>query len=434
MGILIRNTNFVNDFVPKMVSKWAEDVRALSLIAKEKPHAAYAGYTAGLSHRWSFLQRTAKCSSELFAPLETAIRNELIPELLGKSVDDKEREIISLPVRFGGLGILNPVQSKDVEYNSSVKTTKDLTHLIYSKETEYSMLDSSKMRDAKKKLKEEKESSLKVRVTELETNMSETQRRLFHCSMEKGASSWLTVMPTKRLGYVLNKQEFQDAMRLRYGWPIPNTPSYCGCGKKNSLDHVITCPKGGYIYMRHNALRDLEARLLSDICTDVCTEPQLLPTDDPEFSNSAEKARPDVSARGIWSLYEKTFLDVQITHPTSTSYMAKTMDQLFKEKENAKKRMYNQRIIDVEKASFTPLIFSTTGGMAPECQRYHKRIATLIALKRNEDYGDVMRWLRVRLRFALLKSILIAVRGYRGKPAGGEQKECEVSEISFNLV
>ena len=34
-----------------------------------------------------------------------------------------------------------------------------------------------------------------------------------------------------------------------------------------------------------------------------------------------------------------------------------------------KKRMYNDRIIQIEKASFVPLIFTISGGLSPECDR-----------------------------------------------------------------
>ena len=58
----------------------------------------------------------------------------------------------------------------------------------------------------------------------------------------------------------------------------------------------------------------------------------------------------------------------------------------------------------MEKATFTPLVFTTTGGMDPECQKLNKRIAEKIANKRNESYSYVITHLRRRLRFALLKA------------------------------
>ena len=66
--------------------------------------------------------------------------------------------------------------------------------------------------------------------------------------------------------------------------------------------------------MRHNAIRDVEATLLKNVCTDVNVEPLLLPTNaERTVGNTALGARLDISARGIWSRCEKTFMDVCIT-------------------------------------------------------------------------------------------------------------------------
>ena len=36
---------------------------------------------------------------------------------------------------------------------------------------------------------------------------------------------------------------------------------------------------------------------------------------------------------------------------------------------------------EVEKATFTPLVFSTTGGMGKEAEKFHKRLAALLVKK-----------------------------------------------------
>ncbi len=96
-------------------------------------------------------------------------------------------------------------------------------------------------------------------------------------------------------------------------------------------------------------------------------------------------------------------------------------------------KVYNDRILQIEKGSFVPLVYTTSGGMGPQCQKTHKRIAELVAEKRNEKYADVINHIRTRLRFSLLKSILVAVRGARGKRSKPWEKE-NLSNISFNLV
>ena len=47
----------------------------------------------------------------------------------------------------------------------------------------------------------------------------------------------------------------------------------CACGEPYSVNHCLTCKKGGYVTLRHNSLRDLLAELLEEICNDVVIEP-----------------------------------------------------------------------------------------------------------------------------------------------------------------
>ena len=108
-------------------------------------------------------------------------------------------------------------------------------------------------------------------------------------------------------------------------------------------------------------------------------------------------------------------MDVKVVHPNAPSHKDKDLSQIFKESETAKKHKYNQRIMQVEKATFTPLIFSTSGGMASECTKFHKKVAVLVSNKTKEEYSHVMSHLRTRLRFTLLKSTLVAIHGERGK-------------------
>ena len=258
-------------------------------------------------------------------------------------------------------------------------------------------------------------------------------RRNLELAREKGAGSWLSALPIEALGYVLNRQEFRDSLCLRYGWKIPKTPLFCACGTKNDIDHALTCASGGYVIMRHNRIRDLEASILKDVCKDVKTEPELIPIggSSVDSTNLAEKARLDVSAVGVWSPMERTFMDVRVFHPNSQSYRGKELKKLYEQHENEKKHTYNQRIIQVERASFTPLVFSTTGGMAPECTKFHKKIAEHISNKTKEEYCHVMNHLRTRIRFTLLKSTLVALRGERGK---SRKPKVNFTELSFNTI
>ena len=163
--------------------------------------------------------------------------------------------------------------------------------------------------------------------------------------------------------------------------------------------------------MRHNRIRDLEAELMREVCTDVKVEPHLLPLANDHLvgGNQAENARLDVSGNGVWGPMQKTFLDIRVLHPNCPTYVNKDINEVYKTNEREKKRAYNERIIQVEKGSFTPIVVSTFGGMGQEAHAFHKRLALLIAEKRHEAYPHVVNYIRTRLRFCLLKSVLMSI-------------------------
>ena len=44
--------------------------------------------------------------------------------------------------------------------------------------------------------------------------------------------------------------------------------------------------------------------------------------------------------------------------------------------------------MEIEQEMFTPLVFTTTGGMADECVKYHSSLAELIANNKGESYSS----------------------------------------------
>ena len=137
-----------------------------------------------------------------------------------------------------------------------------------------------------------------------------------------------------------------------------------------------------------------------------------------------------IAATGILSKFERTFYDIRVTHPNAPSNKAIDLKRLYEMHETQKKTLYEERIVQNEKASFCPLVFSTTGGVGALCERHHRRIGELIALKRNESYSDVMRYIRTRLGFTLLRSLLMSLRGTRGRVAAVS----EISDVCFGLI
>ena len=53
--------------------------------------------------------------------------------------------------------------------------------------------------------------------------------------------------------------------------------------------------------------------------------------------------------------------------------------------------------------------------MASECAAFMKQVALRLADKKKGDYTAVANYIRTKIRFALLKSVLISLIGVRGK-------------------
>ena len=53
--------------------------------------------------------------------------------------------------------------------------------------------------------------------------------------------------------------------------------------------------------------------------------------------------------------------------------------------------------MEIEQGTFTPLVFTTTGGMADEYVVYHSRLAELIANKKGESYSSAISWIRAKV-------------------------------------
>ena len=75
--------------------------------------------------------------------------------------------------------------------------------------------------------------------------------------------------------------------------------------------------------------------------------------------------------------------------------------------------IYEQRVREVERASFTPLVFSALGGMSRPTEITYKRLASLLADKKDQFYNSVISLIRCRLGFSLLRSAIMCLRGSR---------------------
>ncbi len=67
-----------------------------------------------------------------------------------------------------------------------------------------------------------------------------------------------------------------------------------------------------------------------------------------------------------------------------------------------KKRQYEQRVREIEHSSFSPIVLSTSGGMAKQATLFYKRLATLLATKRDISYNRTVNLIRCHISFSML--------------------------------
>ena len=109
---------------------------------------------------------------------------------------------------------------------------------------------------------------------------------------------------------------------------------------------------------------------------------------------------------------QRTFFDVQVFNPFAPTHRNTSLAQCYRRNELKKKRAYDERVIEIEHASFSPLVFSTSGGMGTTAAVVYKRLASLIAEK-HKPYSRALHWIRCRLNFSLLCSAIMCLRGAR---------------------
>ena len=88
---------------------------------------------------------------------------------------------------------------------------------------------------------------------------------------------------------------------------------------------------------------------------------------------------PDVSNLLIQLRGQCAFFDVRVFNPLAPSNCRSSLNTTYRHHESLKKRNYEQRVREVEHGSFTTLVFSATGGMAPAATIAFKRLTSLLA-------------------------------------------------------
>jgi hypothetical protein len=115
------------NWIDPKIEEWIAGVITLSKVAIRYPQTAYAGLAFSLQAEWQYVQRVTPHLDEAFAPLELAIAQIFIPALLNSTIEEAAslHSLIALPVRHGGLGIMeDPTTTSTSNFLASTAITR----------------------------------------------------------------------------------------------------------------------------------------------------------------------------------------------------------------------------------------------------------------------------------------------------------------------
>ena len=412
LGAAIESDNFREIYAREKVNLWCQEMERLSECAKTQPHAAYSAFCHGEIHKYTYFMRTIPGMREFIKPLDDLINQKFIPNLLDSIVTEQERQLFSLPIKKGGLGIPILSETCDTQLINSQSISSPLKSIIVDQLGE--LPDHQTVKTIKHEKQKEKEKNLNEKVSLIDQTLPPETKKAVEDTRLPGASSWMSVLPLSLYGFSLNKGEFRDAIRLRYGKELHGLPYQCPCGQKFDVNHPLNCKKGGFVIIRHNNIRDFEADLLAEVHRDVEIEPTLQPVEGEQIDGLVgENARTDVRARGVWRQGQNAFFDIRVTNTNCKSQVQTQTLRTLEKHEREKKRQYIHRVMNIKHGTFTPLVFSVTGVMGKECSMFYKHIADKTSKKNDKNYSNVINVIKCKLSFLILRAALLCIRGSR---------------------
>ena len=168
-------------------------------------------------------------------------------------------------------------------------------------------------------------------------------------------------MPITKHGLSLDKQWFWDRLCIRYNVPPKFIPSFCVWKSVLKLEHVLLCPKGGFMSIRHNEFRDFTAELLLECCKDVLhnslyyNNQQVKLYRCQQFNPVKLVLMLQLKDSGLKDkqhtlMYRCTALQLKV-------YLAQSLNTAYRLNKQTEKWVYNRGVNSIDQKSFTSVVF-----------------------------------------------------------------------------
>jgi hypothetical protein len=421
VGGFVGSEAMLERWIDPKVKKWVAGIEILARIASRFPQTAYAGLVSSLQAEWQYLSRVVPGVERFLGPIETAISAKFIPALLQVSdpVDDKVRLLLSQGVKQGGLALRNPVTSAPLLHASSKEACELLVKALHKN----GELNADGHRAC---VREAGDRARKTRIKEEEASLEEMKKRdgrkvAKRLERTKETGAWLSCVPNRFDGTEVSGEEFFDNLAIRYGLRPKGLPERCdGCNEPFSVEHGLSCKKGGFVGQRHDDVCEEWAHLCSMALTParITSEPEIFYGKDLSATHRAEgevlgdEARGDVGAHGFWKRGRTTIFDIQVCDTDAKSYGNRESKKVLEAAARKKKVKYEEACLE-RRRDFTPMLYSVDGMAEKHTRAAERRVAGMLAVKWKRQYSEMAHFVRTRMCLAVVRSNTLLLRGDR---------------------
>ena len=445
-------------YVESKVKNIAQQIKGLIDTAPHHPHQVYTVLRLSILPRVTYLQRTTPVPAESYKLIEDVMVATVIPYLLKwELISEAQRLMVGLPVRDGGLALLDVRKTVVPQHKASLEATAVLQSLILD---QIGTIDASqreahihhfvKVAAAKR---QERRAATKVEalglvngeaaLSEGSPQLPQTMRHALARARDcqpRGAGLIYTLLPSSLLGLKLDAIVLRDSIAVRYNYPTlhaaTETCTADSCGEPYTLEHALQCRFGGNIVRRHNA----PLRVLQEIALTALGDPRNIKETvrwEPVVRSEAEAAalnvaraqagaeqggrhraakalKGDLAIKGLVQHGNGLLIiDGRCTFPDGQTAQNKATKTLLADQEK-EKRDKHQAACAIKHMSFLPAVWTTCGAKGDAFIKLVDLLSERLAERWDRAKGRCKAWINGRLAIAIAKATSACIRNLRG--------------------
>ena len=336
----------------------------------------------------SFALRTSPCFllPDTLTTIDKSIQ-EALSEILNVRCVATEWKQASLPTKFGGLGIPSIATIATSAFLSSFQASKELAQQIinstpsnsasilaveaWTASTEKDLPVSSQQSAWTQPIFEGQFKSL---VDQADVT---GKARLLGCS-SRGASAWLSALPSGTMGLRLTNEQLRIAICLRLGSRVFSTHQcVCGAQSDSQGNHALSCNHTKSRHARHHQLNDILSRALNSAMMPNRLEPTGLARTD--------NRRPDGVTLVPWIRGRLLAWDASCIHRLALTWVGPSSFEGTPAADQAELRKRKKYAAIEEDSIFEPFVVETLGGIGVTSYKFLRQIAERVKASTGES-------------------------------------------------